>query len=45
MKRVKEGEHGTLKYVILRRGRGRRENNGGDEPNWGSMYVYIEMSE
>jgi hypothetical protein len=30
-------EYGTLNLieVILRRGMGRRENNGGDEPNWG----------
>jgi hypothetical protein len=29
-------EYGTLKpvEVILRKGMGRRDNNGGDEPNW-----------
>jgi hypothetical protein len=40
-------EYGTLKpvEVILRRGRDERENNGRDEPNWGTLYVtYIEMS-
>jgi hypothetical protein len=37
----------TLKpiKVILRRGRGKRENNGGDEPNWGTLYIYMEMSQ
>jgi hypothetical protein len=54
MNRVKEVmyflymyEYGTLKSVevILRRGWGRgRENNGGDEPNWGILYAYMEMS-
>jgi hypothetical protein len=31
----------TLKpvEVILRR----RESKGGDEPNWGTLYVYMEM--
>jgi hypothetical protein len=38
-------EYGTLKpaKVILRRGK--RENNGGDEPNWGTFYAYMEMSQ
>jgi hypothetical protein len=27
--------------VILRRRRGKRENNGRDEPNWGILYAYI----
>jgi hypothetical protein len=33
-------EYGTLKpaKVILRRGWGKRESNGGDEPNWGILY-------
>jgi hypothetical protein len=32
-------EYGTLKpvKVILRRGIRERENNGGDEPNWGTI--------
>jgi hypothetical protein len=35
-------EQGTLKPVeaILRRGRGKRENNGGNEPSW-VQYMYI----
>jgi hypothetical protein len=37
-------EYGTLKPVkaILRRGN--MENNGGDEPNRGIFYAYVEMS-
>jgi hypothetical protein len=31
--------------VILRRGRGKREKNKGDEPNWGTLYAYVEMSQ
>jgi hypothetical protein len=34
--------------VILRRRRGERENNGGDEHNWvhgKHIYVYMEMSQ
>jgi hypothetical protein len=23
--------------------RGRRESNGGDEPNWGTLHTYMEM--
>jgi hypothetical protein len=40
-------EYGTLNpvEVILRRGRCKRESNGGDEPNWGTIYVYMEMSQ
>jgi hypothetical protein len=40
-------EYGTLKPVkiILRRRKGKRENNGGNEPNWGTLYAYMEMSE
>jgi hypothetical protein len=32
--------HGILKSVevVSRRGGGKRENNGGDEPNWGTSY-------
>jgi hypothetical protein len=40
-------EYGTLKpdKVILRRGRRKMENKGGDEPNLGTLYTYIEMSQ
>jgi hypothetical protein len=40
-------EYGTLKSVevTLRRGEGKRENNGGDEPNQDTLYVYTEMSQ
>jgi hypothetical protein len=40
-------EYGILKpvEVILRRGRGKREKNGGDEPNQGTLYVNMEMSQ
>jgi hypothetical protein len=31
--------------TILRRGRGKRENKGGNAPNWGTLYAYIEMSQ
>jgi hypothetical protein len=38
-------EHGTLKLeVTIRRGKGRRENNGGDEPIPGPIHVYMEVS-
>jgi hypothetical protein len=39
-------EYGTLKTVevILRRGRKKRENNGEDESNQGTLYMYVEMS-
>jgi hypothetical protein len=39
-------EYGTLKpiEVTLRRWR-KRENNGGDESNWGTLYTYMEMSQ
>jgi hypothetical protein len=39
-------EQGTLKPVeaILRRGRGKRENNGGNEPNWCTLYIYMEIT-
>jgi hypothetical protein len=38
-------EYGTVKpvKVILRRGRRKRENNGGDEPKWSTLYTYVEM--
>jgi hypothetical protein len=38
-------EYGTLKpfKVILRRGKGKRENNGGDEPHRGTLGAYTEM--
>jgi hypothetical protein len=34
----------TLKFVevILRKRRGKRENNGGDKPNQGTLYAYME---
>jgi hypothetical protein len=40
-------EYGILKHVkvILRREREKRENNGGDKPNWGTLYVYVGMSQ
>jgi hypothetical protein len=40
-------EYGSLKPVegILRRGRGKRENTGEDEPNWGTLYTYMGMSQ
>jgi hypothetical protein len=40
-------EYGTLKpaEAILRRGKGKRENNGGDVPNQGTLYIYVEMSQ
>jgi hypothetical protein len=31
--------------AILRRGRGKRENNRGDEPNWGTSSTHKEMSQ
>jgi hypothetical protein len=39
-------EYGTLKpvKVILKRGREKRENNGGEEPNRGTLSTYMEMS-
>jgi hypothetical protein len=38
-------EDGTLKpvKVILRRGKGMRENDGGDEPNQGTVCAHMEM--
>jgi hypothetical protein len=40
-------KYGTLKPVktILRRGREKRENNGGDEPNWATLYAHMRMSQ
>jgi hypothetical protein len=37
-------EYGTLKSVevILRRGRRKRENNGGNETNLGTLYAYMK---
>jgi hypothetical protein len=37
----------TLKPVkiILRRGKGKRENIGGDEPNQSTLYTYMETSQ
>jgi hypothetical protein len=28
-----------------KKGGGERENNGGDDPNWGTIYVYMKMSQ
>jgi hypothetical protein len=30
--------------IILRSRKGKKENNGRDEPNWGMLYTYTEMS-
>jgi hypothetical protein len=40
-------EYGTLKFVevILRRRKGKKENNGGDEPNQGTVYVHMKNVE
>jgi hypothetical protein len=40
-------EYGTLKLidVILRRRRGKMENNGVNKPNQGTLYTYMEMSQ
>jgi hypothetical protein len=40
-------EYGTLKPVdvILRKGSGRRENNGRDERNPSTLYRYMEISQ
>jgi hypothetical protein len=39
-------EYGTLKTVdVILRGKGKRENNGGDEPNQGTLHKYMEMSQ
>jgi hypothetical protein len=40
-------EYGTLKPVkiILRKGRKKRENNGGNKQNWGTLSTYMEMSQ
>jgi hypothetical protein len=39
-------EYGILKPVkaTLRRRWGKRENNRGDEPNWGTLYAEMELS-
>jgi hypothetical protein len=29
----------------FKKGEGKREDNGGDEPNWDSLYTYMEMSQ
>jgi hypothetical protein len=38
-------EYESLKpvKVILLRGRGKRDNSGGDEPHQDTLYTYIEM--
>jgi hypothetical protein len=40
-------KYGTLKpvKVILRKRVGKRENNGRDEANKGTIYAYMEMSQ
>jgi hypothetical protein len=40
-------DYGTLNTteVILSRRRGKRENNGGDELNWDTLFAYVEMSQ
>jgi hypothetical protein len=40
-------EYGTLKSVkvILKGEGGRGRNNGGDEPNQGTLYAFMEMSQ
>jgi hypothetical protein len=40
-------EYGALKpiKVILRRGRGKRVKNRRNEPNWDTLYAYMEMSQ
>jgi hypothetical protein len=40
-------EYGTLKPVeiILRRRKEKRKNKRGDEPNWGTLYAYMKMSQ
>jgi hypothetical protein len=39
-------EHGTWKPAeVILRGRRKRENNGGDEPNRGTLYAYMERSQ
>jgi hypothetical protein len=40
-------EYGTLKPMeaILGKGKGKREHNGGQEPNLSTLYTYIEMSQ
>jgi hypothetical protein len=44
---VTVNEYGKLKpaKVILRRERGKRQSNGGDEPDNGTLYTYIKMSQ
>jgi hypothetical protein len=38
-------ENGTLKLVkVISRREGKKENNGGDEPKWYTLSVYLEMS-
>jgi hypothetical protein len=31
--------------VILRKEEGKKENNGGNEPTWDTLYAYTEMSQ
>jgi hypothetical protein len=38
-------EYGLLRPVEVNSRRGKRENNGGDETNWGTLYAYVEMSQ
>jgi hypothetical protein len=36
-------EYGALKPALRRR-KGKKENNGGDKPNWGTLSTYMEIS-
>jgi hypothetical protein len=40
-------EYGTLKLAkaIFKKGKGKRENNGGNETKWATLYAYMEISE
>jgi hypothetical protein len=38
-------EYETLKLVKIMLRRGKRENNGGSDPNWGTLYACMEMSQ
>jgi hypothetical protein len=37
-------KYGTLKPVEVILRRWKRKNNREDEPNWGILYAYVEMS-
>jgi hypothetical protein len=40
-------QYGTLKpvKVTFRRGKRKRENNGGNKPNQDTLYTYMELSQ